>query len=123
MSGERARDIPIGWAAAVMAPASARAAGVVETGTAASCIDAALNVALAGGGTVTFNCGGPVELDISRGSGTKTSAVDTTLDGAGQITISGGHMVRVFQRPVPDWTYAPHLFWGRSCTGFVPVQE
>ncbi|HEY7060244.1 MAG TPA: hypothetical protein VII06_02110 [Chloroflexota bacterium] len=33
------------------------AAGVVGAGTAASCTEAALNTALAGGGSVTFNCG------------------------------------------------------------------
>jgi len=73
------------------------AAGVVGTGTAASCTDAALNAALAGGGLVTFNCGSdPVTIDISTGTGTKTIAADTTIDGGGLITISGGNHVRVF---------------------------
>ncbi|MFI5396701.1 MAG: choice-of-anchor Q domain-containing protein [Candidatus Binatia bacterium] len=79
---------------------TARAAGVVGTGTAASCTDAALNTALTGGGLVTFNCGGgPVTIDISPGAGgtgTKSIAVDTTIDGGGVVTISGGNSVGVF---------------------------
>jgi predicted outer membrane repeat protein len=76
---------------------AARAAGVVGTGTAASCTDAALNAALADGGLVTFKCGGgPVTIDISVGTGTKPVNTDTTLDGRGQITISGGNAVPVF---------------------------
>jgi hypothetical protein len=72
-------------------------AGVVGTGTAASCTDADLNAALAGGGLVTFNCGpDPVTIDISKGTGTKTISADTTIDGGGLITISGGNAVRVF---------------------------
>lgn len=78
---------------------TARAAGVVGTGTAASCTDAALNAALAGGGLVTFNCGGPALIDISTGTGTKTISTDTTVDGGGLITISGGDSVRVFSVP------------------------
>ena len=72
---------------------------MVGTGTAASCTDAALNAALAGGGLVTFNCGSaPVTIDISTGTGTKTIAADTTIDGGGLITISGGNSVGVFSR-------------------------
>ena len=78
----------------------AQAAGVVGTGTPASCTDAALNTALTGGGLVTFDCGvGAVSIDISPGAGgtgTKTISSDTTIDGGGVITISGGHSVRVF---------------------------
>jgi hypothetical protein len=70
---------------------------VVGNGTAASCTDAALNAGLAGGGVVTFNCGGGlVTIDISTGTGTKTISVDTTIDGGGLITISGGNSVPVF---------------------------
>jgi hypothetical protein len=78
-------------------PSLARAAGVVGTGTLASCTDAALIEALHGGGLVTFDCGGSAIIDISSGTGTKTIDVDTTIDGAGLITISGGNSVRVFR--------------------------
>jgi hypothetical protein len=66
---------------------TAHAAGVVGTGTALSCTDTALDAALAGGGLVTFNCGGPAMIDIGSA---KTIAADTTVDGGGLITISGG---------------------------------
>ena len=69
-----------------VAPSVALAAGVVGTGTPASCTDAALNAALAGGGLVTFNCGSRATIDISG----KTIAADTTVDGGGAITMSGG---------------------------------
>jgi len=89
----------LAWVALV-GPSAARAAGVVGTGTAASCTDAALNTALSSGGLVTFNCGsGAVTIDISPGaggSGTKTISVATTIDGGGLVTISGGDTVRVF---------------------------
>ena len=79
------------------APTVVRAGGVVGTGTASSCTDAALNAALAGGGLVTFKCGhAAVTIDIGTGTGTKIIAADTTIDGGGLITISGGHSVGVF---------------------------
>jgi hypothetical protein len=96
--GPPARGIAIICAAAFVtgAPSIARAAGAVGDGTSASCTDAALNAALAGGGLVTFNCGGPATIDVSSGTATKTIAADTTIDGAGLITISGGNRVGVF---------------------------
>jgi hypothetical protein len=95
------RGITAVCAAAVVASAAsaALAAGVVGAGTAVSCTDAALDAALAGGGLVTFNCGGPALIDISIGTGTKTIGADTTVDGGGLITISGGHSARVFSVP------------------------
>jgi hypothetical protein len=70
-------------------------------GTASSCTADALDTALTGGGLVTFNCGpGVVTIDISPGaggSGTKTIGADTTVDGAGAISISGGHSVPAFR--------------------------
>jgi len=71
----------------------AGAAGVVGTGTAASCTDAAFNGALTGGGVVTFDCGGAATITVTS---TKTISTDTTIDGGGVITISGGHSVGVF---------------------------
>src|SRR5262245_9072843 len=74
-------------------PSVVHPGGVVGSGTADSCTDAALDAALAGGGVVTFDCGGSATINISMGSGTKTIAADTTIDGGGEITISGGHAV------------------------------
>ncbi len=58
--------------------------GVVGTGTPASCTDAALNTALTGGGTVTFNCGGPATLTLTL----KTISANTTIDGGNAITLT-----------------------------------
>jgi predicted outer membrane repeat protein len=53
----------------------------------ATCTEAGLNAALAGGGSITFNCGGPVTITITR---TKSIAANTSVDGGGQVTFSGG---------------------------------
>ena len=67
-------------------PPSAFAAGVVGTGTPGSCTEAALDAALTGGGSVTFNCGAsPVTITITS---VKTITVSTNIDGDGRITIS-----------------------------------
>ena len=67
--------------------------GQVGTGTPASCTEAALNTALAGGGNVTFNCGvNPYTLTLTSG---KTISINTTIDGGGKITLSGGGTVQV----------------------------
>jgi hypothetical protein len=67
---------------------TAGAAGVVTT-----CDEAHLDAALAGGGLVTFNCGGAATITVTS---TKTISADTTIDGGGLITISGGHSAGVF---------------------------
>jgi hypothetical protein len=92
------------------APSIAPAAGVVGTGTAASCTDAALDTALAGGGLVTFNCGGQATIDISTatgGTGTKFIFADTTIDGGGLVTISGGHLEGIFSVGGPQDATGP----------------
>jgi hypothetical protein len=67
----------------------------VGNGTPASCTEAALDVALAGGGTVTFHCGGPVVIPITAA---KTLTATTTVDGTGQqVTLDGGGASRIFQ--------------------------
>ena len=72
-------------AAILLLPSLGRAGGVVTNGT-----EAALRAALAGGGTVTFACDGPITL-----ANTITNNLNLTLDGSGhQVTISGGLSVR-----------------------------
>ena len=72
---------------AMLIAAAAQAAGVVGTGTAASCTDAALNTALSGGGVVTFDCGAaPVTITTLT---TKVIAASTSIDGGNLITLSG----------------------------------
>ena len=64
----------------------AHAAGVVGTGAPASCTEAALIAALAGGGAVTFNCG--PNLHTITLSSQKSIAANTTIDGSGKIALS-----------------------------------
>ena len=70
---------------------------VVGTGTSASCTEVALNACLPHGGgfdgTVTFNCGGSATITVTA---TKTIDSNTSIDGGGLITISGGGSKRVF---------------------------
>jgi hypothetical protein len=71
------------------------AAGVVGDGTPQSCTEAALVARLAGGGTVTFDCGAPVVIPITSA---KTLADTTTIDGTGQqVTLDGGGATRLFE--------------------------
>jgi len=73
----------------------AAAAGTVGTGTAASCDEDALGAALAGGGSVTFDCGpDPVLIPITLG---KVITSATAVDGAGgRITLRGSGGARLF---------------------------
>jgi predicted outer membrane repeat protein len=66
----------------------AHAGGTVGSGTPASCTAAALVQALAGGGTVTFDCGtDPHTIVLAQ---RQTIAADTTIAGDGRIDLSGG---------------------------------
>ena len=98
---EAARAVPraalaIALAAALAVPADpVRAAGTVGTGSAASCTESALDAALIGGGTVTFNCGaGAATITLTA---QKAIFQDTALDGGGTITLSGGGTTGLFQ--------------------------
>ena len=71
----------------------AQGAGVVGSGTPASCTEAALTAALAGGGSVSFNCGGSHTITLTS---EKTVNNSTTIDGGGQITLNGGGSTRLF---------------------------
>jgi len=62
------------------------ASGVVGNGTPGSCNEANLAAALAGGGSVTFNCGGPQTILLTA---VNTLSHNTTLDGGGVITLTG----------------------------------
>lgn len=68
----------------------ALAAGVVGTGTPASCTSSALDNALQGGGLVTFNCGAnPVTITLAF---TEGIAASTTLDGGNKITLKAPNL-------------------------------
>src|SRR5262245_55749069 len=77
----------VGWARI------ARAAGVVGDGTPASCTQQALEDALNGGGTVTFDCGGPKDILVLNQLNINQN---TVIDGGGVITITGGLTTRLF---------------------------
>src|SRR5437879_5889025 len=69
-------------------PGVAFAAGVVGTGTPASCTAAAFTAALSGGGNVTFNCGPyPVTIVVTQ----KTITTSTSVDGGGLITLDSNN--------------------------------
>lgn len=57
-------------------------------GTPASCTESLLASCLLTGGTVIFNCGGAATITVTT---TETISADTTVDGGGVITISGGY--------------------------------
>ncbi len=87
--------VGVGIALAVPCNAPAYAAGVVGTGTAASCTETALSSALAGGGNVTFNCGN--SLVTIAVTSEKLLLNDTTVDGGDLVTLSGGGKSRIFR--------------------------
>ena len=76
----------------------AYAAGVVGTGTPASCTGFAFTVAVTAGGLITFNCGpAPVIIFVP---GTETINVDTVLDGGSKVTLDGSGSVQMFSVPL-----------------------
>jgi predicted outer membrane repeat protein len=84
---------------AALTPARpAHAAGVVGNGTLASCTEAAPTAALLGGGTVTFNCGGPATILLLT---EKVISQNTVIQGSGVITITGGLATRLFRVDAP----------------------
>jgi fibronectin type 3 domain-containing protein len=66
----------------------------VGTGTAASCTETALAGALAKGGVIRFNCGGPATISLTSQL-TLSTKINTTLDGQGNITLDGGGKTRL----------------------------
>src|SRR5215208_2397299 len=72
----------IALALALQVAETARAAGVVGDGNPNSCTEAALTTALAGGGTVTFNCGGPKTILVIH---EQPIAQNTVIDGSDVI--------------------------------------
>lgn len=72
---------------------------VVGDGTAASCNEQAVHDAVAalnaaGGGTLTFACGGAHTITLTQSARFTASAI---IDGNGEITLSGGGAVRVIE--------------------------
>src|SRR5215213_824030 len=81
--------------AGLPAPHAAYAAGVVGSGTPASCTEADLAAKLSAGGSITFDCGpSPATIAITS---EKLISADTMLDGGGQITLRGNGATRILR--------------------------
>jgi hypothetical protein len=79
-------------------PAPVRAAGVVGTGSPESCTEAALTIALAGGGIVTFDCGSQSHsIPLTH---EHVISQSTDIDGRRLVHLSGQNANRHFR--VPD---------------------
>ncbi len=75
---------------------------VVGTGTASSCTYSALEQAVAKAGIITFNCGGPATISITKQLELSITT-DTTLDGGGMITLDGGGVTRILDFDSPNF--------------------
>lgn len=75
---------------------------VVGNGVASSCTEQALSAAIAKGGTVTFDCGGPATILVTQTLELPTTK-DTAIDGGGQITLDGGGTVRILDFNSPNF--------------------
>jgi len=75
------------------AVSAAPAGGQVGDGTSGSCTEGALDAKLAGGGALTFACGGPLSIFLTSA---KTITTTTSLDGAGGITLDGSGLYSIF---------------------------
>lgn len=72
---------------------------VVGDGSAASCTEAALNAAVAslntaGGGTLTFNCGGTVTIPLTKQKRFMQTGT-YIIDGGGLVTLDGNNATRI----------------------------
>ena len=99
-------------AAGFESAAPVRAAGVVGTGTPASCTRAALASALSGGGTVTFNCG-PNPVSITINPALEINAPNTIIDGGGLITLQGVSGSRIIR----------HYTWGYNAASTLTLRN
>jgi predicted outer membrane repeat protein len=102
-------------------------AGVVGSGTPASCTEAALSTQVQAGGTVTFNCGaGPQSIAFTFTMAIGPSNPKVTIDGNDAITLDGTGltlgMVSVFGDAtiLPDVTFKHITFAnGNITTGLI----
>lgn len=67
---------------------------VVGDGTPQSCTEQAFADALAAGGAITFDCGGPKTITVTSA---KLLERNATIDGGGEITLSGGGTSPILQ--------------------------
>jgi hypothetical protein len=75
---------------------------VVGTGTAASCTFSSLQGAVAKGGIITFDCGGPATIKVTSTLNLPTTT-STVVDGGNVVTLDGGGAVQIFSFNSPGW--------------------
>ncbi|HSQ66022.1 MAG TPA: right-handed parallel beta-helix repeat-containing protein [Polyangiaceae bacterium] len=86
---------------------------VVGDGSPASCTDSAFRAAVAAGGIVTFDCGAnPVTITVAS---EVPVSKDTTIDGAGTVTLSGGGTSRILHI-TSAWNVATPLLTVQNLT-------
>jgi hypothetical protein len=66
---------------------------VVGAGT-HQCTESALRTAVAAGGVITFDCGGPATITLTSELALPKGKA-TTIDGGGMVTLDGGHATRI----------------------------
>jgi len=113
MAASVARPVAAGPATARLAapPRAAQPARVVGGGTAASCTSRAVVRAVAKGGLITFNCGpAPVTITMQATARVDNRSAFVTLDGGGNVTLSGGGARRILYLDTCD----PHQHWTTS---------
>ena len=86
--------IGLGLAAATLALAFGGSVRAAPAGTViTNCTQSGLAAALAGGGSISFNCGGPATITDTT---PLTISQDATLDGGGNIKLAGNLLNRLF---------------------------
>lgn len=100
---------------------------VVGMGTPESCTEAALDMALAKGGVVTFDCGSaPTKITVTSEKAIKQ---DTVLDGGGKVTLDGAgktrilHVASAWDQTSPKLTVQHLAFQGGYTTDVLNTKE
>jgi predicted outer membrane repeat protein len=82
------------WLVLAGRPGTAQAGGTVS----GACTEADLDAALAGGGVVTFSCGGPVTITLkSEKLITAPTTINGPIGGGNRVTFDGAGTVRLFR--------------------------
>ena len=76
--------------------AASAAASLTPTVTVTNCTESGLNTALAGGGTITFQCGGPATITFSGEKTINSAIIIDGSNGGHALTLSGGGSTRHF---------------------------